>query len=237
MKKLVTLVALAALTVGVAQAAEHQKVYNGVDPVETNLIMNQSDGGCNPVIINSDETYENGGAWIYGGVVAPTYGAWAECFSGSCDLCELVYDFTSIPGAQAGQSLDGYVWDDAGGEPGNVLLADFGNVPGPIAFFPSFSRHSFAISGAVGGNFWVGYWPNWPGQFLGWFTSFDQNGFQGCPRTNIAPGIGYPTGWQDVNIVGTFSGTQSLGIGYSCGGNPVATEKTTWGAIKDLYNN
>ncbi|MCC7142087.1 MAG: hypothetical protein IT349_08310, partial [Candidatus Eisenbacteria bacterium] len=55
MKKLATLVALAALTAGAANAAEYGKVYNGTEPVDTNLIINSEDGtGCGTLNLNAD---------------------------------------------------------------------------------------------------------------------------------------------------------------------------------------
>ena len=52
--------------------------------------------------------------------------------------------------------------------------------------------------------------------------------------TNIAPGIGFPTGWNDVSVV--WGPTVALGIGAEvlpC--EPTPTKTTSWGAIKALY--
>ncbi|MFN8548669.1 MAG: hypothetical protein U0527_12080 [Candidatus Eisenbacteria bacterium] len=236
MKKLVTLVALAAVTAGAAHAANYGKVYNGTDPVDTNLILPQDGTGCGTLNLNSDGGYENGYAWQYGGVVAPTYGAFAECYSGAnVSLCSAVFDFTQV-GFYAGQVMDVYVWGDAGGIPGNVLCVKNSVNPGAPAFWPSLSRHVVDLSGCCAdGNFWVGYWGNWPGQLAPWYVGADLDGFGGCPLSNVAPGIGFPTGWTNVSQI--WGPTQALGIGCettSCG--PVATEKATWGQIKNLYN-
>ena len=67
----------------------------------------------------------------------------------------------------------------------------------------------------------------------GWWVGADLDGPGGFPYTNIAPGIGFPTGWQDVSVL--WGPTQALGIGAEvlpC--DPVPTVGTTWGRIKAL---
>jgi len=237
MKKLVTLVALAAITAGAANAANYSKIYDGTDPVDTNLILPTDGTGCGTLSMNSDGGYENGYAWQYGGIVAPTYGAFAECYgtTGYQSVCSAVFDLTQV-GNQSGQQMDIYVWDDGGGVPGNVICGPTRVTPGTIAFWPSLSRHVFDLSNCCyDGALWVGYWANWPGALSGWYIGADLDGFGGCPLTNIAPGIGFPTGWTNTSQI--WGPTQALGIGCelaACG--PVATEEKTWGAIKNLYN-
>ena len=53
------------------------------------------------------------------------------------------------------------------------------------------------------------YWANFSNQMCGYFIAADTNGFGGCPMTNVAPGIGYPTGWNPVSVI--WGPTQSLG--------------------------
>jgi len=235
MKKMSALLAIAAIvSVSAANAAEYGKVYNGTEPVDTNLIINSEDGtGCGTLNLNADGSYENGFCWQYGGLVAPYYGAFAECYSANGNVCSVVLDLTQI-GLHAGQTADVYVWEDGGGAPGNVLGVVTGYLPSGIAFWPSLSRHVADVSVAVAGNFWAGYWGNWPNGACAWYVGADLDGFGGCPYTNIAPGIGYPTGWQNASIV--WGPTQALGIGVELGDGPVPTENTTWGAIKNLYN-
>ena len=77
----------------------------------------------------------------------------------------------------------------------------------------------------------MGYWGNWPDAPGGWFVGADTNGFGGCPLTCIRPGIGYPTGWQNVSII--WGPTTALGIGaeaHECGATPV--RESSWGQIK-----
>jgi len=61
----------------------------------------------------------------------------------------------------------------------------------------------------------------------------DLDGFGGMPRTRIAAGIGYPTGWQDPSII--WGPTQALGLGPWCAQEPIPVERATWGRVKNLY--
>jgi hypothetical protein len=238
MKKLSTVLALVAMAglVTVATAANNSRVTSetGIHGV----VINPNDGGdCGALSLNADGSYENGYAWQYQGSAPPYYGAFAECYSGSVGICAGVYDLTQT-GSAPGHTQDDYVWDDNNGLPGAVKCVKAGQNPGTIAFWPSLSRHviNFDAGCCETGNWWVGFWGNWPGTLSGWYIGADLDGFGGCPVCNFAPGIGYPTGWGSVNLVFYFSGTQALGIGVEtvdCG--PVATEKTTWGNIKNLY--
>lgn len=171
-------------------------------------------GDCigQPLLLNSDSTYENGYAWEYGGVREPNYGAFAECYSGTGTVCSVVLDLTQT-GSQADKTLDAYVWEDDGGRPGAVLAVQMHVDPGPIAFWPSLSRHEVPISAIVDGPHWVGCWGDWPLGATGWFVGADlDGGAPGCSSTNIAPDSGWPDeGWQNVSIV--WAPTHALGIG------------------------
>jgi hypothetical protein len=227
MKKLSSLLAIAAIVVaGSAYAAN--VVQTGVG---TGVLENPTDGGCGTLYLNADAGYENGYTWQYAGVVPPQYGAMAECYDLAGTVCAQIFDFTQI-GYYAGQTMDAYIWD-GGAVPGAVMNVAPGINPGAPAFWPSISRHSVAVSVGVGGPFFTGYWPNWPGAIHGWFVGADLNGFGGCPLTNIAPGIGYPTGWNNVSVV--WGPTQAIGLGVELG-EGVPVESTTWGQIKNLYN-
>lgn len=235
MKKMSTLAALALVGVaGIAGAANHAAQLGYSDNVNT---INQNDTVCGTLVLNADGTYENGYAWFYGGIVPPNYGAFAECYNGNVQVCAVVAALTQI-GYQSGQTMDVYVWQDGGGIPGNVACVKTGVNPGPIAFWPSSSVHNTLMDNCcVTGDWWVGTWANWPNQFGGWYNSSDESGFGGCPMTNFAPGIGYPTGWGAVNLVYYFSGCHAMGLGaetIDCG--PVPVESKSWGEIKNLYN-
>jgi hypothetical protein len=231
MKKLSLLLAVAGLVVGVsAHAANVASTGVGVG-----VLNDFTDGGCGTLAFNSDGTYENGYAWQYGGVVAPDYGSFAEMYSTpGLQACSVVLDLTQV-GNQNGYTCDAYAWADAGGVPGAVLNVAVGANPGPIAFWPSISRHTVAlnVNGQCADNTWTGYWGNWPGLFSGWYVAADLDGFGGFPYTNIAPGIGYPTGWNNVSIV--WGPTQAIGCGVELVDCVVPTEERTWGQIKNLY--
>jgi hypothetical protein len=234
MKKLSMLLAVAALVVGVSANAA-----NNVDlGVNNNTVLNDNlDGSCGTLFLNADGTYENGYAWQYGGCVAPDYGSFAEGYAtDNVKACSVVMDISQT-GNAVGQTADLYAWEDAAGTPGAVLGVATGFNPGAVAFWPSLSRHAGDIDAACSstGATWVGYWGNWPGALSAWFIGADLDGFGGLPYTNIAPGIGYPTGWNNVSIV--WGPTQALGLGgefIECG--VVPTEERTWGQIKNLYN-
>jgi hypothetical protein len=185
--------------------------------------------------LNFDGSAENGYCWNYGGITPPYYGAFAEC----CDLghscvCGIELLLTGV-GYPCGP-FDAYVWADASGRPGAVLSMTPGLNPCPVAIWPQVSTHDLPIlETEVQGMTWIGYWYDTSHSACGYFIAADTNGFGGCPVTNITPGIGYPTGWQDVSLV--WGPTPSIGIGCwvrpECVFSP--TKTTTWGAIKGLY--
>ncbi|MEZ4647654.1 MAG: hypothetical protein R3E97_02515 [Candidatus Eisenbacteria bacterium] len=232
MKKWSLLLAAAALVAGVsANAANVASTGEGVG-----ILNDTFDVTCGTLLFNADGTYENGYAWQYGGIVAPQYGAFAEKYdSVGLMVCSIVMDLTQV-GNDVGQTCDLYAWEDAGGLPGLVLGVATGYNPSTIAFWPSLSRHTGAITAECSSSSatWVGYWANWPNAVAGWYVGADQDGFGGYPYTNIAPGIGYPTGWNNVSIV--WGPTQAIGLGaefVTCPDVPI--ENKTWGQIKSLY--
>lgn len=239
MKRLSLLLALIVVVASGALAANHVAVGPGHGVVIENP---NPDTICPGATFkrNDDGSYENGYAWAYSGVVAPYYGAWAEGFTmdpGNTAVCGMQFGLTQV-GGQDGWHMDVYVWDAAGSNPNNVLSVTTNVLPGTIAMWPQISQHDVDINDtAAAGNYFVGWWPTWVGTANGWYVAADENGFGGgLPRTNIAPGIGFPTGWQHPNVVSTFAGCQDLGIAtYEVTGTPVPTSTTTWGAIKSLY--
>jgi len=189
---------------------------------------------------NDDGSYENGYAWAYAGVVQPYYGAWAEGFTmdaGMEGVCGMRFGLTQV-GSQDAWHMDIYVWDAAGGNPNNVVCVTLNVLPGTIGMWPTITQHDFEALCCLTGDYFIGWWPYWVGTGNGWYVASDENGFGGgLPRTNIAPGIGYPTGWNHPNVVSTFAGCQDLGIGtYEITPCGVPVRENTWGAIKALYN-
>ena len=233
MKRLAILFALMGVIATGASAVENI----GSVGAGTGIVLPSGDAdpcGDGTLMLNFDGSGENGFCWQYGGIVPPYYGAFAECYdAGANSVCGIQLLLTGI-GYPCGV-CDAYVWEDGGGVPGNVLSMTSGLNPCPVATWPSISTHDHAISNtAVNGLFWIGYWNDASAQPCGYFVGADTDGFGGCPYTNIAPGIGYPTGWNHASTV--WGPVQAIGIGAwlgEGGGNP--TEETTWGQIKTLY--
>jgi hypothetical protein len=243
MKKLTLLFALLGVVALAGAAGAANTVVTG--PGQTTVINNPNPDTICPgslFMTNDDGSYENGYAWAYAGVVAPYYGAWAEGFTASGAnkaVCGMKFGLTQV-GAQDGWLMDVYVWDALNSAPNNVLCMTAGVNPGTIGMWPAITQHDVALPQicCVPAEFFVGWWPTWVGTGNGWYVAADENGFGGgIPRTNIAPGIGYPTGWNNPNVVSSFAGCMDLGIGaYEVSCEPVPADNSTWGAIKALYN-
>jgi len=195
------------------------------------VVRSESDTRCGTLLWNADQTFEAACGWEYEGVVPPYYGAFAESYHGEWDVCAAVFGFTRSYDPM-GEVMDVYVWEDAGGIPGNILCLVADIDPGPVAEWPYVSYHRVKMTACCTGNdWWVGYWGNWPGEQSWWYIASDEDGQGGTPKTNIAPGLGYPTGWQDNDV--PFGPTNALAIGAEvipCGSTP--TGDTTWGRIK-----
>ncbi len=206
-----SIVCFAALVLGFTVANADESPITSVGD-GTGILQPGERGSCPDFYLNADDTYEGGYAWQYGGVVPPDLGSFAECYEGPIGVCAVVLDLSQA-GNQIGQTLDAYVWEDDGGSPGAVLCITTDVDPGPVAFWPSISRHSIDLGTVCDATdeFWVGYWANWPDQVAGWFISADLDGFGGCPLTKYAPGMGFPSGWGNVSAA--WGPTQSLGIG------------------------
>jgi len=241
MKKLTLLFALLGVVALVGNAGAVNVANTGISH-NTTIVSNPApDNICagSTLKVNHDGTFENGVAWMNAGEVAPYYGAFAEGYTlsaGMTTLCGMRYFFSTLAGYYLGQLADIYAWDASGSNPGNVISLTAGVNVGVPGTWPTITPHDIDIFDiAVPTNYFVGYWGVWPGATLGWFCAIDVDGLAGLPRTNIAPGIGYPTGWQNPSIVWSTSGVTSMGIGvYELGGG-VPTDENTWGSIKNLY--
>lgn len=216
----------------------------GFDP-NTIIIADENDGdfcaGAD-LLQNDDGGLECAYAWRFQGVQAPDYGAWAECYD-SDFVCGIQFFFTQL-GYYEGETMDVYVWEDDGvpppdNNPGNILCAVMNVDPGPPSMWPFFTTHEVHVCCLAGGAHFVGFWGNWPGEDAAWFVGTDCNpGEGGCPRTKIAPGIGYPTGWADTHDIPPFNNIKDLGIREYAGiGDcpPTPAQGKTWGRIKALY--
>jgi len=206
-------------------------------PGQRPAVSHVRDNPCpgSSLLCNDDGTFEiNGCAWVDGGVVPPYYGAFAEGFTGTGVVCGMQFAFTTLPGYQTGQLMDAYVWGSDGANPTTVLGVTVGIDPGPIAIWHNVSIHDVDVNDvAVNGPFFVGFWGNWPGaEQPGWWVAADFDS-AGQPRTDVAPGLGYPTGWQNANMFD--GGIRSLGICAYLSQPGVPVQTSTWGRIKSLY--
>ncbi len=189
------------------------------------------------VLMNGDDTWENGYAWDGDAVAPPDYGGFAEGYEGTGTVCGMRFHFSSLSGYYAGQTLDAFVYDSDGLNPQNVLSVAVGVAIDPPAIWPQVSVHDVDTADAgVNGGFFVGYWPNWPGAMLGWFCAADLDGMGGMPRTHVVPDLGYPSGWQDPSVIWGLP-TQAMGCDAYLieGPPPTPVRVATWGAIKSLY--
>jgi len=215
--------------------APDSRAAGSVGPGKGVMVPSQDSDPCGGgiLVLNYDGSAENGFCWQYGGIVPPYYGAFAECYDAGTGtgVCGIQLHLTGI-GYPCGP-FDAYVWSDCYGAPFQVISMTSGLNPCPVATWPNVSEHDLGISDTyVDGLFWIGFWADH--QPCAYFVGADTDGFGGCPMTNIAPGIGYPTGWNSVSTV--WGPTQSIGIGAWLGvGGPNNTETTTWGRIKHLY--
>lgn len=195
--------------------------------------------------MNFDGSAENGYGWMYGGIVPPYYGAFAECYNVTGVISGVELKLTGV--GDPCQPCDVYLWNDGGGQPGAALGVVAGYNPCPVATWPNVSTHDLCCGSEANGPVWVGYWAGaFANQRCGYYVAADTNGFGGCPLTNVAPGIGYPTGW--INTSAIWAWTQAIGIGVWAGGDvvigcsfgppppssvPAAREElSSWGRIK-----
>jgi hypothetical protein len=235
MKRLTFLMLFLSITAGRASPAEtHGSVGRGHGILVPGTDTNPCSG---ELAVNFDGSAEDAYCWIYGGVAPPYYGTFAECYEGGNGPCGLRLYLTSVGHARV--PCDLFVWEDSGGQPGSLIGFASQVDPGPVAVWPSVSTHDFVLDAATSRLFWLGYRADYSQQPCGYFVAADTDGFGGCPMTNIAPGIGFPTGWQNVSVV--WGPTQALGIGAWLGGigtntgapDPGArTMLSSWGRIK-----
>jgi hypothetical protein len=226
---LVAIVLLSALPSGASNA-----VSLGYSD-ETTIVGPGTDACASGSLIqNHDGSFENGYAWGYAGCVPPYYGAFGEGFSlGSGIIYCGAYWLTTLPDFWEDPPADCYVWEGGvGSSPGAVLAVVTGVEFWGIPSWPTVRQFDVDLNVSVGGPFTIGLWPDWPGGLIDYFIAADENGPMGHPWTNIAPGIGYPSGWQDPAVV--WGETRSMGCGvYFEQGTPVESE--TWGSVKSLF--
>lgn len=184
---------------------------------------------------NDDGSFEWGYQWWGAEVMPPDYGSWAEHYDCRGIICAMSVGFSTI-GYFYNPSLDVYIWEDEDDNPGNALFVLRDWFPETPGYWPDVTFRDVELGEIPSpGPHFIGFWPNWP-DAQGWFLGADEDGpGLGGPRTKIAPGLGYPTGWNHPNVVSEFSGCRDLAIREYCIEDPTATKTTTWGRIKALY--
>jgi hypothetical protein len=185
------------------------------------------------LVYNHDYSFENGYCWQLEGVAPPYYGALAEAFDlgpGTAE-CAVVWltNLYELP-----DPIDVYIWNGGvDGPPEGVLCM----VPGVddlcVGYWPSCCENDIEINCCVAGDFTVGYWVDFSDSGCHEWCCADENGTGGHPWTCIAPGIGYPTGWQHPSVV--YPDCVSMGIGVTMLDDPSPVGSRTWGTIKSLF--
>lgn len=230
MKRISGLIALMACLTTSALAADHIGI--GSEAIPTIL---GSDGGRTDLYYHHDDGFENGYAWQLGGAEAPSYGAFGEAFDlGATTINGAVFWFTVVSDTMhIGQTCDVYVWEGGvSGEPGAVLAMIPGYLPSTIGLYPEFTQHEVDFNLLVDGEFTIGFWGDWSGEYSGWLVGADLDGSVGNPWTLLVPGSAYGDGWADPSVV--WGPTNSMGIGVYVG-DPSPVQATSWGAIKNLF--
>ncbi len=232
MKKFATLLAVLVLAAGANAADFTSTGYSK----ETTINVLGSDQCTATLYYNHDGSFENGYCWQMGGVVpGTTYGAFGEGFDLGQGLVECAAIWVTQTGSWFGQPVDIYLWSGGvTGVPGDVMWVNTGQQFQQIGFWPSITQNDFEIGYCLDGEFTVGYWADFSTDVCGWYIASDEDGFGGYPWTNVAPGIGFPTGWQSPAVV--WGVCQSLGFGvYFEEGGMTPVESATWGEIKSLF--
>jgi hypothetical protein len=192
-------------------------------------------GARDSLLMHADGTYEWGYAWWYGEQQEPDFGAFAERYGGVYDVQAVVLDLSAswwvVP------RLDAYVWADDAGRPGAVLSLTPNVHPGDVWQYPEYSRHRIELAAPVRVDalWWLGYWGHWVGSHEGYWVGADLDGpGGGRSMTKIAPGLEWPSGWQDVAV--RWYPTAALGIGAEVTEVPTPARTVTWGGIKSLFD-
>ncbi len=225
-------VLMAALLVAAMQCAADSAASLGYSD-ETTIVGPGADACASGVLIHShDESFENAYAWAYGGVVAPYYGAFGEGYDlGSGTISCAAYWVTQVLADWF--YGDCYVWAGGVGPAPGAVLAVVAHVNfAPVPHWPEIGQKDFDVNLAVTGPFTIGYWGDWPGSYAAFFCAADLDGPAGHPWTCIAPGLGYPSGWQDPSTI--WGPTRSLGCGVYFE-QATSARSETWGALKALF--
>jgi len=194
--------------------------------------------GSPSFVTNNDRGYEAALMWQGGGVAGKQAGVLAEPFEtpggepgAVCFMLTWTYGTTSDTVA-----VDLLVWDDDGGQPGEVLGVVSNVDLGVIAPWPLGAQRNtdFDVEASivpVEGKFWAGLRASSPLDSCSVLLGADLDG--SGAMTYVAPDLGLPEGWQSVESI--YGHDLSLALGIVIGGctNPVL--ESSWGQIKALY--
>lgn len=198
---------------------------------------------CDDAVLleNHDGSTEAAFTWCESGVEEPESGALAEGYAdlrGAASVCGIRLYLTRWGDMSGDGLIDLFVWEPNTyfDQPGLVFSISTSVRISGVRLWPSITTHDLDVADAVFsiGGVYVGYWPrSFVGGPPGFACAIDQNGPGGRPRTCIAPGLGYPSGWAHPGIIGRP--VQSLGIAPWCGYARVPTEETSWGQVKATF--
>ncbi len=224
--------ALATITLVATSSASD---FGRLGPSEDTVIISPGDDPCPGTAFFHHEGFEAASCWHYGGIQPPYYGAFGEAYDlGAVTIECLSLWLTNTGNYVPGASLDAYIWE--GGltsEPGAVVMVVTEVDPCEPALWPEISQHDIAMEAPVVGEFTVGYWAHFSEMWCAWYLASDLDGPQGKPWDCIAPGQGYPSGWQPSQIVWGSMSCWGLGGYYTEGGTPV--QSATWGSLKSIF--
>ncbi len=239
MKTVAALLAVLSLALAAGAGAED---FASTGYSEKTVILPSSGEPCvAPLYVNHDQSFENGFCWQYGGVRPPDYGAFAEGFdmgAWSGWYIECVALWVTGVGYWPSLPLDIYLWEGGVGEPpGSVCFMITGAHLTSVPFWPAVGQNDIVFGGSIPARqFAVGFWTDFSATTCEWYIGADLNGFGGYPWTNVAPGTGFPSGWQHPGVVWSASYPQSLGIGVHALEIVISpVEATTWGQLKALF--
>ena len=220
---------MAGYTCSPARAEVHSLGYS-----EETRILPHLGEDCTGVLIHShDDSFETAVAWSGAAVQPPYFGAFAESYDLGQVNIECGAFWLTQTGGFVDDTADIYIWSGGiTGEPGGVLWMLSDHLFAPPAVWPNLSQHNVEIGHCIDGEFTIGLRPN-HGAAAIIFTGMDRD-TDSNPWTCIAPGIGYPEGWQHPSVV--FGHPQvTMGIGVHATGF-TRVQSSTWGAVKALFD-
>ncbi len=233
--RLLPVVALSFFVLGsVAFPAVHASGPESLGSTNETLVVSSSGDNCSGTLVyNHDDSFENGYCWT--STQEPYGGAFGEAFDIGPVNVECAAYWLTQTGNYYIQRTDLYIWAGGiSGEPGEVLYVATNHLfDPPPAIWPEISQHDVEIVEYINeAEFTVGLWADLGVEPCSWYIAVDEDGPEGHPWTNVAPGVGYPTGWQHPAVI--WGVTSSLGIGFYWGPfSPIESE--TWGRVKRLF--